>query len=98
MRRILLIAKRNYLASIRTKAFLIGLIVAPLMFGGGFIGVGLMRKKPDVQDRKIAILDCTGKAAAAVAAAGEEKNRRDMYDKLTGAQTNPKYLFEFVDP
>ncbi len=98
MRRIFLIAKRDYLASIRTKAFLIGLIVAPLMFGGGFIGVGLMRRKPDTADRKIAILDRTGKTAAAVAAAGDEKNRRDMFDKLTGVQTTPKYLFEIVAP
>jgi ABC-2 type transport system permease protein len=98
VRRILLIAKRDYLASIRTKAFLIGLIVAPLMFGGGFIGVGLMRKKPDTADRKIALLDRTGKAAGAIAMAAAEKNRRDMFDKLTGAQTTPKYLFETVAP
>jgi ABC-2 type transport system permease protein len=98
MRRIFLIAKRDYLAAVRAKAFLIGLIVAPLMFGGGFIGVGLMRKKPDIADRKIAILDRTGKAAEAIAAAGAEKNRRDMFDKTTGAQTTPKYVFETVAP
>ena len=39
MRRILLIAKRDYLAAIRAKAFLVGLIVAPIMFGGGFLGM-----------------------------------------------------------
>jgi len=98
MHRILLIAKRDYLASIRTKAFLIGLIVAPLMFGGGFIGVGLMRKRPDTADRKIAIVDRAGKTAESIAAAGQEKNRRDMFDKLTGAQTTPKYVFEIVAP
>ena len=35
--RILLIAKRDYLATIRTKAFIIGLVVAPLLFGGGVL-------------------------------------------------------------
>ena len=37
--RILLIAKRDYLATIRTKAFIIGLVIAPLLFGGGFLGI-----------------------------------------------------------
>ena len=39
MRRILVVAKRDYLATIRTKAFIIGLVVAPLLFGGGFLGL-----------------------------------------------------------
>ena len=38
MRKILLMAKRDYIESIQTKAFLIGLVVAPLLFGGGFLG------------------------------------------------------------
>src|ERR1035441_9224104 len=36
MRKILLMAKRDYVESVRTKAFIIGLVVAPLLFGGGF--------------------------------------------------------------
>ena len=48
MRRALLIAKRDYLAAVRTRAFLVGLVVAPMLFGGGFLGVALMRAKPDI--------------------------------------------------
>ena len=98
MRRILLIAKRDYLAAIRAKAFLVGLIVAPIMFGGGFLGVAVMKRKPDVADRHIAILDHTGKAAAAVIAAAEEKNAKDLYDKTTGRQAIPHYRFETIAP
>src|SRR5581483_4795998 len=93
--RILLIAKRDYLAAIRTKAFLFGLIFAPLMFGGGFLGLALMRGKVEV-DRHIAVLDRTGKAAAAVIQAAEERNQRDMFDKLTGKQVMARYRFEAV--
>jgi ABC-2 type transport system permease protein len=96
--RALLIAKRDYLAAVKTKSFLVGLIVAPLMFGGGFIGIGLMRKKPDIADRKIAVVDRTGKTAAAIVAAAAEKNGRDMLDKVTGRQIAPKYVFEMVTP
>ncbi len=96
MHRVLLIAKRDYLASIRTKAFLIGLIVAPIMFGGGFIGLGIANRKPELKDRRIAIVDRTGRAAAAIVSAASEKNRRDLYDKLTGRQAIPRYVFETI--
>lgn len=98
MRRVLLIAKRDYLASVKAKAFLVGLIVAPLMFGGGFLGVGLMRKKPDIADRKIAIVDRTGQAAASIVAAATAKNDKELYDKTTGRQTAPRVSFEIVSP
>lgn len=96
MRRVLLIAKRDYIASVKTKAFLIGLIVAPLMFSGGFIGLGLMRSRPDVADRKIAIVDRTGKVAERIVAAAGEKNAKDLFDKVTGKQTAPRYVFGIV--
>jgi ABC-2 type transport system permease protein len=98
VRRILLIAKRDYLASIRAKAFLIGLIVAPILFGGGFVGLAIMKRKPDIAERRVAILDRTGKAAAWIVQAATEKNAADLTDKLTGRQTMPRYVFETVAP
>jgi ABC-2 type transport system permease protein len=98
MHRVLLIAKRDYLASVKSKAFIVGLVVAPIMFSGGFIGIGLMRKKPDLAERKIAVVDHTGKTAAAVVLAANDKNARDGFDKITGAQTTPKYVFEIMAP
>jgi ABC-2 type transport system permease protein len=91
----LLTAKRDYLASIRTKAFLFGLVFAPIMFGGGFGVLAVMRGKVDV-DRHVAILDRTGLAAQAVIQAAQEKNQRDMFDKITGKQVMPRYKFETV--
>jgi ABC-type Na+ efflux pump permease subunit len=56
-RRAWLIAKRDYIASVRTKSFLIGLILFPMIFGGGALGVAIMKAKPDVRDRHVALLD-----------------------------------------
>lgn len=98
MNKILLIAKRDYLASIRTKAFLFGLVVAPLLFGGGFIGVAVVKGRPDIRDRTIAVIDHTGVAAQAVIEAAQEKNNRDLVDRETGRQTMPRYRFENVPP
>jgi len=98
LQRILLIARRDYLATIRTKAFLIGLVVAPLLFGGGFLGLAFLKSKPDVKERRIAIVDRTGLAAAAIIAAAQEKNAKELFDKVTRQQVQPRYTFETLAP
>jgi ABC-2 type transport system permease protein len=96
--RILLIAKRDYLATIRTKAFIVGLVVAPLLFGGGFLGVALMQSKPDIKERRIAIVDGTGVVAPAVIQAAQELNAKDLFDASTHRQVQPRYVFETLAP
>ena len=96
MHRILLVAQRDYLATVRTKAFLVGLVVAPLLFGGGMLGVALLKAKPDIADRHVAIVDRVGDMAAAIVQAAGEKSAREAVDKDTGRQVEPRYLFESV--
>jgi ABC-2 type transport system permease protein len=98
MRRALLIARRDYLATVRTKAFLVGLVVAPLLFGGGLLGVALLKAKPDVADRHVAVIDRSGAFAAAIIQAAGEKSAREAIEKTTGQQVEPRYLFETVPP
>jgi ABC-2 type transport system permease protein len=98
MRRALLIAKRDYLATIRTKAFIVGLIVAPLLFGGGFVGVAIWRAKPDIKEKRIAVLDRSGVLAIPVIQAATERNVKELFDKTTGRQVKPRYLFESFKP
>jgi ABC-2 type transport system permease protein len=97
LHKILLLAQRDYLASIRTKAFLFGLIFAPLMFGGAFLVLALARGNMNV-DRHVAILDRTGSVAPAIIQVAEERNQRDMYDKFTGRRAMPRYRFEIIQP
>jgi ABC-2 type transport system permease protein len=78
LRKILLIAQRDYLAAIRTKAFLVSLLVRPILFGGGFLAAALNNRKPDVQLRRIAIVDQTGTAAEPVVEAIRARNVRDL--------------------
>jgi ABC-2 type transport system permease protein len=96
--RILTIAKRDYIATVRTKAFLFGLVVAPILFGGGSIGMSLIKNKPDTADRRIAVVDHTGVVGAALVRAAGEKNRKELFDKKTGQQIAPRYTFELVPP
>ena len=96
MHRILLVAKRDYLATVRTKAFLVGLVVAPLLFGGGLLGVALLKAKPDIADRHVAIVDRVGGIAVSIIQVAGEKSAREAVDKTTGRQIEPRYLFETV--
>ena len=96
MRRILWVARRDYLAVVRTKAFIIGLIVFPIIFGGAGMASVFLRGKGGDQNRRIVILDRTGAAAAAVVEAARQRNQEVLVDKDTGLQTNPSYDFEIV--
>jgi ABC-2 type transport system permease protein len=98
LNRILLIARRDYVATVTTKAFLIGLVVAPIMFGGGFLGIALLRSQQDFKERHVAIVDRTGEAASGLVAAAQEKNAREQFDKKSKKQTTPHYDFEIVAP
>lgn len=98
MNKLLIIAKRDYIESVKTKAFLLGLIIAPVLFGSGFIGILLLKNKPDIAERRVALVDRTGEAAATIIETVREKNERELIDKDTGKQTMPRYTFEIVAP
>jgi ABC-2 type transport system permease protein len=96
--RILLIAKRDYLAAIKSKPFLFGLVVTPVLAGSGFIGMAIMKAKPEIADRRIAVVDRTGVATRALIDTIEAKNAKDIFDKTTGKQTSPRCIVEAVAP
>jgi ABC-2 type transport system permease protein len=95
MKNLILIAKREYLATVRTKGFLIGLIVAPILMGGSAIGMALFQGKVDTTDRNILIVDHTGVVADHLVQEGISYNENDIFDK-EGNQNRPKYLFEVM--
>jgi ABC-2 type transport system permease protein len=96
--RILLVAKRDYLQMIRSKAYLVGLILLPLLFGGGFLAVALTSKSNVAREQRVAVIDRTGVSAAAIIQAGQEANRKAPSTATLGAQGVPRLIFEEVKP
>jgi ABC-type Na+ efflux pump permease subunit len=90
-----LIAKRDFLASVQSKAFLFGLVVFPVLFGGGFAATAISQARTNEGTRRVAILDGIGDVDAVVREA-EEKNKQDMFDKISGRRVMPKYEFEVI--
>jgi ABC-2 type transport system permease protein len=98
MRRALLIAARDYNAAVRTKGFIIGLVLLPFLLGGGIVIIKLMEGRVDTRDRRIAVIDRTGVVAPALVEAAERRNESDIYDQETGRKVRPAYIFEIVEP
>jgi ABC-2 type transport system permease protein len=98
MYKIVTIAKRDYIATVRTKAFIFGLVLAPILFGGGSIGMSFLNSKPELKDRRVAIVDRTGLVAVPLVSAAREKNDRELFDKKTHRQIEPRYIFEVIAP
>ncbi len=74
LHRILLIAKRDYIATVLTKTFLIGLLIAPLLFGGSFLGSTIWKMLQKNEARHVAIVDHSdSNIAANIIAAAEAK-------------------------
>jgi len=97
VRRVLLVVKRDYFETVKNKGFLVGMVLFPVLFGGAFPLIALLNN-PNTKEQHVAILDHSGMAAAAVIAAAEQQNTKDMFDKTTGRQMTPRYVFETVAP
>ena len=66
------------MAAVRTKGFIIGLVLAPLLMSGGFIGMAVFKDHVDTTDQKLAVVDHTGLIAPALVKATAERNAREV--------------------
>jgi ABC-2 type transport system permease protein len=98
MRKILRFVKREYLAAVKTKGFIIMLLLMPVLMGGSGIAMYLLRGQVDTTDKRVAIVDHSGIATDLVMKAAEERNATAVFDKETGKKVKPAYIFEVIEP
>jgi ABC-2 type transport system permease protein len=98
VRKILRIAKREYLAAVRTKGFIIGLALMPIFMGGSFLVMMITEKRADTADKHVAVIDRSGMVAEAVVEEADQRNKNQIFDKQSGKQTRPAYVIEVVPP
>lgn len=97
MNKALIIAKREYRTAVRTKGFLITLLLLPLFMGGGFIVFTLLKDKVDLADKKIAVIDNSGYFGDYLIRSAELRNSNEIYNE-EGEKIAPAYYIELVDP
>jgi ABC-2 type transport system permease protein len=92
------VALREYKATVRTKGFIIGLVLAPILMGGGAIGMALFKDRVDTRDRRVALLDRSGLLADVLVEAAETRNGQVVIDRASGEKVRPAYVIEVVEP
>ncbi len=99
MSKIRVIAVREYLSAVRTKGFIVGVILMPLLMGGGILLQNFTQGIVDLDDRKVAVIDRTEGAALVplLEKAAERRNEKQIFDAATGKQTKPKFTVERAD-
>lgn len=100
MRKIWVIAMREFGAAVKSKAFLISLVLMPVMMFGGIFVQKLTAKIGDIKTRRIAIVDHTPDAVLydALNREAEKRNQTGIFDQTSGKQVRPKIVVEKIDP
>jgi ABC-2 type transport system permease protein len=100
MRKIWVIAVREYLATVRTKAFVMGVLMMPILLGLSIGATYAFKRMEDKTDRKFAVVDRSDgeKVFSILETALERRNTEDVVDKRTGERTGPTFSIEKVPP
>jgi ABC-2 type transport system permease protein len=98
MRKTLKLACREYVASVKTKGFIIGLLLAPIFMGGSLIAFALLKDRVDTADKAVAIIDRSGVLAPALLKAARQRNTDEVHDKENGKKIKPAYLLDKIEP
>lgn len=98
MNKIIRFSIREYKAAVKTKGFIIGLIIAPIMMSGGFIAFILLKDRVDTTDKYLAVIDHTGVVAEALVEAAAQRNENEIFDEESGQKIKPAYYIEMAEP
>lgn len=100
MRKIWTVAHREFVAGVKTKTFIVGLILMPLMMSAGIVVQRLTRDIRDVSDRRFVVIDHSPRATlgAALLEQARLRNDRELNDPQGGKQVRPRFLLELVMP
>jgi ABC-2 type transport system permease protein len=92
------IALREYNAAVKTKAFLISLVILPALIGGSVLMQWMLKDQVDTSAKQFAVIDRTPneKLAATLAAACEIWNTGVL--DPSGRLTKPTFIIERVAP
>ncbi len=95
MRKVLTVAWTEFLNAVRSKTFIISVMIVPAVIAGS-IGVQiLLSKRRDVGDRRFAVIDHTRELDPVIAAAAIAWNAREQ---AAENEPRPTYLPEEIEP
>ena len=87
----LIVAVSEFTTLVRSKGFLVGLIMMPVFMGIAFGVQKFTRNATDIKDRQFVVVDRSGRLFAPLKAAADEWNRAAAL-ATGGVQTQPRFL------
>jgi len=98
MRKIIVLFKREYLSAVKTKSFIISLVLVPILMAGSFVTFLIMENNQDTTDKNFLVMDHSGLVTEVLQKAANERNENEIYNSVSGEKVLPAYYLEFVSP
>jgi ABC-2 type transport system permease protein len=92
--KISVVARREYKALVRTKAFIISLIAMPLFSVGAVAIQAILQQHVDTSEKKIVVIDGTNRLFEPLAAMAKVRNEMEIVDKETGHPKRAPIMLE----
>jgi ABC-2 type transport system permease protein len=89
MRKIFVVAKSEFLTSVRSKGFIIGVMLMPIIVGISIAVQAFTHKHVDTSDRTFAVIDETGEMFEVLALSAAAENKKNSSNP---ASPKPKYF------
>lgn len=95
MGKALTVARTEYLRAVRTKGFVIGVILMPVLMSGGWIASKISEEAADVADRRFAVVDRSGLVLPELLRRAAERDRDGIWDPgAPREQARPRFVPE----
>lgn len=98
MREVLTIAMREFKAAVKTKSFLVILILMPVFMGGSTLVSMISRNKVDTTDQKFIIVDNSGLFKESIQQSAKQRNEVEIFNPETNEKIRPAFIIEFIEP
>ena len=100
MRKVMVVAIREYQAAVRTKAFIITLVAMPILAGGSLVVQGLLKDRVDTKDKVFVVADRTPGTQLydALSQAADARNESEIYFDAGVARRQIKPRFVITQP
>ncbi len=92
MNKVWRVAKTEYLNLVRSKAFLVSLFLMPVFMGGAITMQALLGDQEDLRDRRVAVVDGTGRLLAGLERSAAERDATEGVKD--GVQVRPRFVLE----
>jgi len=100
MRKVLTVAVRDYLATVRSRYFMFCVLLVPLLMSGSAVVSRQVGNKAKLKDKRFAVVDRTpgGRIFTLLETAVQQRNATQLHDPKTAEQDKPVFILEKVEP